>query len=75
MERNRIRTIVAIVPRGCTPSEIVLALTFVAAGHADALQVAHRARIFGRKRLRINAERTREALAVRRRRAAFGSNR
>ena len=59
------------MPRGCTGSEIVLALTFVAAGHADALQVAHRGRIFGRKLLRINAERTREASAVRRRRAAL----
>jgi hypothetical protein len=46
------------VARGCTYREIVLALTFVAAGHADALQVAHRRRIFGRKLLRIDAERT-----------------
>ena len=46
--------------RGCTPGEIVLALTFVAAGYADALQVAHRARMFGRKLLRIDAKRTEE---------------
>jgi hypothetical protein len=46
------------VARRCTPGEIVLALTFVAAGYADALQVAHRARIFGRKLLRIDAKRT-----------------
>jgi hypothetical protein len=42
--------------RGCTPGEIVLALTLVAAGDADSLQVAHRARIFGCKLLRIDAE-------------------
>ena len=44
--------------RGCTSGEIVLALTFVAAGDADSLQVAHRARVFGGKLLRIDAERT-----------------
>jgi hypothetical protein len=37
--------------------EIVLALTFVAAGNADPLQVAHRARILGSKLIRVDAER------------------
>ena len=37
--------------------EIVLASALVGAGHADALQVAHFAGIFGCKLLRIDAER------------------
>ena len=49
-----------VVASSRTSGELVLALTLVTASHADALQLAHRARIFGRKLLRVHAKRTQQ---------------
>ena len=43
---------------GCSGGKIVLALIFVTASDADALQVSHFAGVFGRKLLRIDAKGT-----------------